>query len=127
MYAGRAVGSAQLDDVAAADLEVAALVDARAERVCVAEGGGGHNAAPLWSTAVSAAPAETGRLDGIAWCLWLPPGRRARVPAVMILHGAGSRKENHADFARAATRHGFVALTFDNRGHGETEGDLGPA
>src|SRR3954470_15412016 len=75
-------------------------------------------------------PAETGRSNGIAWCLWLPdeairPDRGDPVPAVMILHGAGSRKENHADFARAATAYGFAALTFDNRGHGETEGDLG--
>src|SRR4051794_31637687 len=75
-------------------------------------------------------PAESGRLDGIAWCLWLPdealgPGARDPVPAVIVLHGAGSRKENHADFARAATAYGFAALTFDNRGHGETEGDLG--
>jgi len=75
-------------------------------------------------------PAETGRLDGIAWCLWLPdeaiaPQHADPVPAVIILHGAGSRKENHADFARAATAYGFAALTFDNRGHGETEGDLG--
>ena len=45
----------------------------------------------------------------------------------MVLHGAGSRKENHADFARMATANGFVALTFDNRGHGETEGDLDPS
>jgi hypothetical protein len=45
----------------------------------------------------------------------------------MVLHGAGSRKENHADFARLATANGFVALTFDNRGHGETEGDLDPS
>jgi fermentation-respiration switch protein FrsA (DUF1100 family) len=43
----------------------------------------------------------------------------------MVLHGAGSRKENHADYARAAVAHGMVALTFDNRGHGETEGPLG--
>jgi uncharacterized protein len=76
-------------------------------------------------------PDETGRLDGMAWCLWLPDevvsGRRPEpVPAVMILHGAGSRKENHADFARAAASYGFAALTFDNRGHGETEGDMGP-
>jgi uncharacterized protein len=75
-------------------------------------------------------PAQTGRLDGIAWCLWLPdeaiePRSSDPVPAVIILHGAGSRKENHADFARAATAYGFAALTFDNRGHGETEGDLG--
>src|SRR4051812_40438361 len=74
-------------------------------------------------------PAESGRLDGIAWCLWLPDEALGQtpaepVPAVVILHGAGSRKENHADFARAATAYGLAALTFDNRGHGETEGDL---
>lgn len=70
-------------------------------------------------------PDEAGTLAGIAWCLWRPDGE-GPWPAVMVLHGAGSRKENHADFARAATAHGFVALTFDNRGHGETEGDLDP-
>ena len=69
-------------------------------------------------------PSESGRLDGIAWCLWLPPGE-GPWPAVIVLHGAGSRKENHADFARAAVAHGLAALTFDNRGHGETEGALG--
>jgi uncharacterized protein len=45
---------------------------------------------------------------------------------VIVFHGAGSQKENHADYARAAVAHGFVALTFDNRGHGESEGTLGP-
>jgi uncharacterized protein len=69
-------------------------------------------------------PSETGRLDGIAWCLWLPPGE-GPWPAVMVLHGAGSQKENHADYARAAVAHGLAALTFDNRGHGTTEGPLG--
>jgi alpha-beta hydrolase superfamily lysophospholipase len=68
-------------------------------------------------------PAETGSLAGIAWCLWLPHGE-GPWPAVMVMHGAGSRKENHADFARNATANGFAALTFDNRGHGETEGDM---
>jgi hypothetical protein len=76
-------------------------------------------------------PDHSGRLDGIAWCLWLPDeaaraGAAEPVPAVVILHGAGSRKENHADFARAAASHGFAALSFDNRGHGETEGELRP-
>ena len=70
-------------------------------------------------------PSEKGALAGIAWCLWVPDGE-GPWPAVMVMHGAGSRKENHADFARAAVAHGFVALTFDNRGHGETEGDLDP-
>ena len=71
-------------------------------------------------------PDEQGRLDGIAYQLWLPFGE-GPAPAVMVLHGAGSQKENHADYARAALAHGFAALTFDNRGHGETEGELGPA
>jgi dipeptidyl aminopeptidase/acylaminoacyl peptidase len=69
-------------------------------------------------------PTESGRLDGIAWCLWLPPGE-GPWPAVIVLHGAGSRKENHADYARAAVAQGLAALTFDNRGHGETDGPLG--
>jgi fermentation-respiration switch protein FrsA (DUF1100 family) len=69
-------------------------------------------------------PSESGQEHGIAWCLWLPPGE-GPWPAVMVLHGAGSRKENHADYARAAVAHGLAALTFDNRGHGETDGPLG--
>jgi dipeptidyl aminopeptidase/acylaminoacyl peptidase len=71
-------------------------------------------------------PHETGTLAGIAWCLWVPDGA-GPFPAVMVMHGAGSRKENHADFARAAASNGFVALTFDNRGHGQTDGDLDPS
>jgi uncharacterized protein len=70
-------------------------------------------------------PSESGTLDGIAYHLWLPPDA-GPAPAVIVFHGAGSQKENHADYARAAVAHGFVALTFDNRGHGETEGSLGP-
>jgi fermentation-respiration switch protein FrsA (DUF1100 family) len=70
-------------------------------------------------------PDELGTLDGIAYALWLPFEEQP-APAVVILHGAGSQKENHADYARAAVAHGFAALTFDNRGHGETTGDLGP-
>jgi pimeloyl-ACP methyl ester carboxylesterase len=43
---------------------------------------------------------------------------------LVILHGAGSRKENHADMARAATAAGLAAVRFDMRGHGETGGLL---
>jgi len=70
-------------------------------------------------------PTESGRVDGIAYHLWIPSGDQP-APAVIVFHGAGSQKENHADFARAALAHGFAALTFDNRGHGETEGAMGP-
>jgi alpha-beta hydrolase superfamily lysophospholipase len=43
----------------------------------------------------------------------------------VILHGAGSCKESHFDFARAARAAGLVAVAFDQRGHGESEGALG--
>jgi uncharacterized protein len=46
---------------------------------------------------------------------------------VVVLHGAGSRKENHADFARAASGFGWAAVTFDQRGHGAAEDEMAPA
>ena len=77
--------------------------------------------------------------DGLAFALWLPDrlgaedrGAASRPvpeppwPGVVILHGAGSRKENHADFARLATATGWAALTFDARGHGASEGAMSP-
>src|SRR5919109_1299345 len=69
-------------------------------------------------------PQESGLADGIAYQLWFP-AERGPAPAVVVLPGAGPPKENPADFARAATPNGFATLTFDNRGHGETEGKLG--
>jgi uncharacterized protein len=66
---------------------------------------------------------------GLAYALWLPhdhrPPRTPRPngswPGVVIVHGAGSRKENHADFARLATAGGWAALAFDLPGHGDSE------
>ncbi len=46
------------------------------------------------------------------------------IGGVVVLHGAGSCKESHYDFARAALPLGIAALTFDQRGHGESEGPL---
>jgi uncharacterized protein len=40
---------------------------------------------------------------------------------VVIVHGAGSCKENHGDFARLATASGWAALAFDLPGHGASE------
>jgi pimeloyl-ACP methyl ester carboxylesterase len=69
-----------------------------------------------------APPAELGDVDGLAYSLWLPEGDPWA--GIVILHGAGSTKENHHDFARAARSAGLSAVCFDQRGHGETGGAL---
>jgi len=67
-------------------------------------------------------PAESGRQDGLAYTLWLPDAPLRG--GIVILHGAGSCKESHHDFARAALPPGFAALAFDQRGHGESDGPM---
>ena len=69
-----------------------------------------------------AGPAELGSRDGLAYSLWLPEG--APEAGLVVLHGAGSCKERHHDFARAARATGFAAVCFDQRGHGASEGAL---
>jgi pimeloyl-ACP methyl ester carboxylesterase len=67
-------------------------------------------------------PQETGTTGGLAWSLFLPPGTPAG--GVVVLHGAGSCKESHFDFARACRTAGLAALAFDARGHGASGGAL---
>jgi pimeloyl-ACP methyl ester carboxylesterase len=43
---------------------------------------------------------------------------------VVIIHGAGSCKESHHDYARAAAAQGLAAVAFDQRGHGTSPGPL---
>jgi alpha-beta hydrolase superfamily lysophospholipase len=67
-------------------------------------------------------PAEVGRRDGLAYALFLPEGQPRG--GVLIVHGAGSCKESHFDFARACRSAGYAAVAYDQRGHGESEGCL---
>jgi fermentation-respiration switch protein FrsA (DUF1100 family) len=46
---------------------------------------------------------------------------------MVIVHGAGSAKENHADFGRLCAASGWAAVSYDQRGHGESEDQMGPA
>ena len=46
---------------------------------------------------------------------------------MVILHGAGSAKESHFDFARGCRDDGMAALAYDARGHGRSEGASGRA
>lgn len=67
-------------------------------------------------------PADLGRRNGLAYALWLPSAPAAG--GVLVVHGAGSCKESHFDFGRAARAWGLAAVTYDQRGHGQSDGAL---
>src|SRR4051812_25132538 len=67
---------------------------------------------------------ELGERDGLAYALFLPENEPE--VGVVILHGAGSAKESHFDFARTARDRGLAALAYDARGHGHSGGAFGP-
>jgi alpha-beta hydrolase superfamily lysophospholipase len=69
-------------------------------------------------------PPELGVHDGLAYALFLP--EREPVAGVVVLHGAGSAKESHFDFARGCSADGIAALAYDARGHGQSSGSFGP-
>jgi uncharacterized protein len=70
------------------------------------------------------APPELGSHDGLSYALFLPDGTPQ--VGVVILHGAGSAKESHYDFARGCRDDGVAALAYDARGHGRSDGAFGP-
>lgn len=67
-------------------------------------------------------PDELGVHAGLAYALFLPS--RPPLGRLVILHGAGSAKESHFDFARAARARGLATVAFDLRGHGASDGTL---
>jgi len=69
-------------------------------------------------------PPELGVRDGLAFALFLPEDEP--VAGVVVLHGAGSAKESHFDFARGCREDGIAALAYDARGHGGSGGRFGP-
>src|SRR5579884_1397363 len=66
-------------------------------------------------------PDELSTHEGLAYSLWLPAAARG---GIVVLHGAGSCKESHHDFARAAIAEGFATIAFDQRGHGASAGPM---
>jgi uncharacterized protein len=72
-----------------------------------------------------AAPSKMGVHDGRPYMLWVP---ESRPPwrGMLIVHGAGSRKENHGDFGRACAASGWAAIAYDQRGHGESKDAMSP-
>lgn len=85
-------------------------------------------------------PDREGSQQGLAYTVWLPDpiggedtrGEATRPlpappwPGMVIVHGAGSCKENHFDFARLCAASGWAALAFDQRGHGASDPPMSP-
>jgi uncharacterized protein len=67
-------------------------------------------------------PSEIAVHDGLAYSLWVP--KETPRGGVVIVHGAGSCKESHHDYARAVRAAGFAAIAFDQRGHGASDGPM---
>jgi alpha-beta hydrolase superfamily lysophospholipase len=67
---------------------------------------------------------DLGTHDGLSYALFAPDEPPAA--GIVICHGAGSAKESHFDYARAARAIGLAALAYDARGHGRSDGALGP-
>jgi pimeloyl-ACP methyl ester carboxylesterase len=78
-------------------------------------------AMPRLRTVKPVLPSEVGSHRGLAYTLWIPEAARG---GIVIVHGAGSCKESHHDFARAALPLGLAAIAFDQRGHGESDGPM---
>ena len=68
---------------------------------------------------------ELGEHDGLAYAYFAPAGEPEA--GVLILHGAGSARESHFDFARVCVANGLSALAYDARGHGRSNGAWSPA
>lgn len=75
---------------------------------------------PRSRTITPVLPREIAVHDGLAYSLWLPDEVRG---GVVILHGAGSCKESHHDYARLLVSARYAAISFDQRGHGAS-GDV---
>jgi fermentation-respiration switch protein FrsA (DUF1100 family) len=70
-------------------------------------------------------PTEMGEHEGRPYWLWIPR-TEPPWPGMVILHGAGSRKENHGGFGRVCAGSGWAALAYDQRGHGHSQEPMSP-
>jgi pimeloyl-ACP methyl ester carboxylesterase len=77
-----------------------------------------------WLSA-TATPSATGEAAGRAYLVWLPQSPPPW-PGMVIVHGAGSSKENHADFGRRCAAAGWAAIAYDQRGHGAGDDEMSP-
>jgi predicted acyl esterase len=62
---------------------------------------------------------------GIATTLYTPVTHGEKSPAVMLFHGLGQSRQQLDPAARLLAQRGYIALTFDFRGHGQSGGLFG--
>lgn len=64
--------------------------------------------------------------DGLSLVGWFifPRGEQGNGAAIILCHGYGGTRSEMLPVAAILARHGYSALLFDFRGHGESEGDL---
>src|SRR5581483_10888284 len=55
--------------------------------------------------------------------LLYPEKVKPKNPAILFLHGWKSSQKRHIERAKHLVALGFVCMTFDLQGHGESEGD----
>jgi pimeloyl-ACP methyl ester carboxylesterase len=75
---------------------------------------------------VTPAPITLRSADGLRLAGLLSPPPRPGAPGVAVVHGYTSRKENHLQFMAACAGAGMDSLALDVRGHGDSDGPLGP-
>ncbi|WP_372790652.1 alpha/beta hydrolase family protein [Paraconexibacter sp.] len=67
-------------------------------------------------------PEEEDRHRGLRYSLFVPTAPPHG--AILVLHGAGSTRSSHHDYARSCRDAGFAAMCFDQRGHGDSDGPM---
>ncbi len=76
--------------------------------------------AGLYTTTDQVATMDDG--VGIATTLYTPVTHGGTSPAVMLFHGLGGNRQSLDPIAKLFAQRGYIALTFDFRGHGESGG-----
>lgn len=62
--------------------------------------------------------------QSIKGTLLFPSHLKTKSPAVLLIHGWASNEKSHIPRAKAITKLGYICLTFNLRGHGESYGKL---
>ncbi|MSQ74499.1 MAG: alpha/beta hydrolase [Rhodoferax sp.] len=77
------------------------------------------------SAAMSALAGQRSQLQGLALCDWpLPAGQMAHA-TVLIVHGLGEHMGRYAALAQALNSWGYAVRSYDQYGHGASEGPRG--